>query len=132
MLQCFTSFCLPFKGLITNSPVWLLIGGIRGEKITPSGWERRVSIEQIQTISCEYDINEPIDKEAFKNDENNKNVIIQNTGNTSENNNEKIERQVIDSTSEITTEVEIATIEKEEITVGWQSSTIVIIDEGEN
>ena len=60
----------------------------------------------------------PIDKEAFKNDENNKNVIIQNTGNTSENNNEKIERQVIESTSEITTEVEIAAIEKEENTVG--------------
>ena len=57
----------------------------------------------------------PIDKEAFKNDENNTTVVIQNTSEKTE---DKIERQVIASTSEIMTEVGMAEIEKDEVTVG--------------
>ena len=57
----------------------------------------------------------PIDKEAFKNDENNQTVVIQNTSEKTE---DKIERQVIASTSEIMTEVGMAAIEKDEFTVG--------------
>ena len=56
-----------------------------------------------------------LDKEAFKNDENNQTVVIQNTSEKTE---DKIERQVIASTSEIMTEVGMAEIEKDEVTVG--------------
>merc|ERR1712141_995891 len=58
-------------------------------------------------------IEKKLDKEAFKNDENNQTVVIQNTSEKTE---DKIERQVIASTSEIMTEVGMAEIEKDEVT----------------